>query len=121
MNRTKTEHTPKRYYRKRIKLFRLLAKIKLWPSHRGVLHGIKTIELLGDQARITTHCDHIFVVNNSCNSRAARALRNKWFSSACTACAIPDWKLSKYSSTRFTRHFGSSLHTDDPNQGTATR
>ncbi len=119
MGGPKTEHTPKRYYRKRIKLFRLLAKIKLWPSRRGVLHGIKTIESLGDQARITTHCQRTFVVNNSCNSRAARALRNKWFSSACAACAVPEWKLIKYASTRFTRHFGSSLHADGSNQDAA--
>ena len=29
----------KHYYRKRVELFRLIDKIKLWPSRRGVLHG----------------------------------------------------------------------------------
>jgi hypothetical protein len=30
----------KRYYRKRVELFRLIDKVKLWPSRRGILHGI---------------------------------------------------------------------------------
>jgi len=52
----------KRYYRKRVELFSLLEKIKLWPSRRGILHGIKSVEKLGDQAVITTHCEKKFVV-----------------------------------------------------------
>jgi pyrrolysyl-tRNA synthetase-like protein len=100
---------PKRYYRKRIELFRLIEKIKLWPSRKGILHGIKQIEFLGDQARITTHCHKTFTVNNSRNSRAARWLRNKWFKSACHDCGLPEWKLEKYASTMFKRHHGSFL------------
>ncbi len=99
----------KRYYRKRVELFRLIDKIKLWPSHKGLLHGIKTIEKMGDQARITTHCNKTFMVNNSRNSRAARWLRNKWFRGVCETCGVPDWKLAKYSSTQFKRHYGSLL------------
>jgi len=99
----------KRYYRKRVELFRLINKIKLWPSRKGILHGIKTIENIGDQARITTHCNKTFMVNDSRNSRAARWLRNKWFKAACPACRVPEWKLEKYSSTQFKRHYGSLL------------
>ena len=51
-----TKSAGKRYYRKRVELFRLIEKIKLWPSRRGLLHGIKSIEKTGDQAWITTHC-----------------------------------------------------------------
>lgn len=109
------ESSAKHYYRKRIKLFRLLAKMKLWPSRSGVLHGIKAIEILGDQARITTHCNESFLVYNSGNSRAARALRNRWFTEACARCGVPEWKLSKYAATRFRRHYGSSLQHDDSN------
>ena len=69
----------KRYYRKRVEIIRLIDKIKLWPSHKGVLHGIRTIEVIGNQARITTHCNKTFLITNSRNSRAARWLRNKWF------------------------------------------
>ncbi len=98
-----------RYYRKRVELFRLIDKIKLWPSRRGLLHGIKTMDILGNQARITTHCNKTFTVNNSRNSRAARWLRNKWFHGVCRDCNVPEWKLEKYSSTRFKRHFGSTL------------
>ena len=33
----------KRYYRKHVDFFRLLEKIKLWPSRNGTLHGIRSI------------------------------------------------------------------------------
>jgi len=113
----KTKTPAKRYYRKRVELFRLIDKIKLWPSRRGLLHGIRTIETVGDQARITTHCNKTFVVTNSRNSRAARWLRNKWFSGVCSSCAVPEWKLKKYSSTQFKRHYGSLLLEDREVQG----
>ncbi len=99
-----------RYYRTRVGLFTLIEKMKLWPSRKGVLHGIRSIEVFGDQARITTHCNRQFMVNNSRTSRAARALRNKWFAKPCSACRVPDWKLAKYSSTKFSRHYGSTLN-----------
>ena len=105
----KSKKPAKRFYRKRVELFRLIEKIKLWPARSGLLHGIKTIDIMGDQARITTHCNKTFMVNNSRNSRAARWLRNKWFNGACGACGVPDWKLEKYASTQFRRHYGSQL------------
>ncbi len=107
----KNEKKPpaKRYFRKRVALFRLIEKIKLWPSRKGVLHGIRTIERHGDTAVITTHCNHRFTAYNSRNSRAARWLRNKMFTGICSDCGIPLWKLEKYSATRFNRHFGSLL------------
>jgi pyrrolysyl-tRNA synthetase-like protein len=109
----KTDKQPaRRYYRKRIEIFRLIEKIKLWPSRRGLLHGIRTVDVIGDQARITTHCNKTFLITNSRNSRAARWLRNKWFKGACGVCRVPDWKLAKYSSTQFERHYGSSLSHD---------
>lgn len=100
---------PKRYYRKRVELFKLIDKIKLWPSRKGILHGIKSVEKHGDQARITTHCNKTFIVNNSRGSRAARWLRNKWFGKVCPVCKVPEWKLEKYNATGFKRHYGSSL------------
>lgn len=112
-NPSKTKKPAKRYYRKRVELFRLIDKIKLWPSRTGTLHGIRTIEKIGEQARITTHCNKTFMVNNSRNSRAARWLRNKWFHDVCSTCRVPDWKLSKYSSTQFKRHYGSALTETD--------
>ena len=99
----------KRYFRKRIDLLKLLEKIKLWPSRKGVLHGIKHIEMHEDFAVVTTHCNETFHVNNSSNSRAARWVRNKWFKGVCKHCGVPDWKLEKYSATRFHRHHGSDL------------
>jgi len=107
---SKIKPPQRRFYRKRVDLFRLIDKIKIWPSRKGLLHGIKAIEITGDQARITTHCSKTFMVNNSRNSRAARWLRNKWFKGVCPACGIPEWKLEKYASTHFRRHHGSDLH-----------
>ena len=109
----KVKKAAKRYYRKRVALFRLIDKIKLWPSRSGTLHGIRTIEKTGDQAQITTHCNKTFLANDSRNSRAARWLRNKWFKDVCPVCRIPDWKLEKYSSTQFKRHYGSALLSED--------
>jgi pyrrolysyl-tRNA synthetase-like protein len=105
-----------RYYRKRIELFRLIEKIKLWPSRRGILHGIKSIAVSGDMAEITTHCGKSFRVHNSRNSRAARWLRNKWCQRACPVCAVPEWKLAKYSVTYFKRRHGSLLDRPEPDR-----
>ena len=105
----KTRMDRKRYYRKRVDLFRLIDKVKLWPSHTGILHGIKSVERMGDRAELTTHCNERFIINNSRNSRSARWLRNKWFIGRCEKCAVPEWKIKKYSLTRFTRHWGSQL------------
>ena len=99
----------KRYYRKHVDFFRLLEKIKLWPSRNGVLHGIRTITYRGDYAIVETHCGKTFTVRNSKNSRSARWLRNKWMRGTCKACKIPDWKLEKYSKTYFTQNYGSEL------------
>jgi len=107
--RKEDKDAKERYYRKRVELFRLIDKVKLWPSRTGLLHGIRSIERMGQVARITTHCGKSFLVNNSRNSRAARWLRNKWFAGACPDCRVPDWKLAKYSSTQFRRHHGSDL------------
>ena len=109
----KVKKAAKRYYRKRVALFRLIDKIKLWPSRSGMLHGIRTIKKMGDQAQITTHCNKTFLANDSRNSRAARWLRNKWFKEVCPVCRIPDWKLEKFSSTQFKRHYGSALLNED--------
>ena len=109
----KAKMMAKRYYRKRVDLFRLIDKIKLWPSRKGILHGIRNIQLIGDQAQITTHCNKTFMANDSRNSRAARWLRNKWFKDVCPICRVPAWKLEKYSSTQFKRHYGSALLSED--------
>ena len=100
----KSKRQKKIYYRKRVELLLLIDKLKLWPSRTGVLHGIKSMEIIGDQAIVITHCGREFTVNDSRNSRAARWLRNKWFRAGCEKCAIPQWKLDKYSATFFGEH-----------------
>jgi len=104
-----TKPAKKRFYRKRVELFTLIDKIKLWPSRKGMLHGIRSINKMGEQAEVTTHCNKTFMINNSRNSRASRWIRNKLFVSVCPKCGVPDWKLEKYDSTRFKRHQGSLL------------
>ena len=85
------------YYPKRVPLFRLVDKIKLWPSRQGVLHGIKTFRATGEyHACVITHCGEEMVIRNSKNSHAARWLRNKWFSGTCEKCKVPEWKIEKY-------------------------
>ena len=91
----------KRYVNKNQSLYLLIDKIKLWPSRSGVLHGIKSVELHSNNMKITTHCGEEFSVWNSKNSRSARWLRNRWCTYPCKGCNIPEWKLSKYSSTVF--------------------
>ncbi|MDR2461072.1 MAG: hypothetical protein LBE38_09930 [Deltaproteobacteria bacterium] len=108
-----TKRVAKRYYRKKNDLFSLLEKIKLWPSRSGRLHGILTITIHGEMATITTHCGKTFQVRNSRNSRAARWLRNKYYSGACTACGVPEWKLAKYGQTFFSRSYGAYLKPGD--------
>jgi len=104
-----TDPTKARYYRKQIPLFRLVEKLKLWPSRRGILHGIKEFDERGSYAVVTTHCDKHMVVHDSKTSRAARWLRNKWYAEACPQCRIPEWKLQKYAATHFKRGYGSHL------------
>lgn len=99
----------KRYYRKKTELFRLLEKMRLWPSRSGILHGIKTIEDRGECAIITTHCGESIILRDSKNSRAARWLRNKWAATPCPKCSIPEWKLEKYAKTFFHNSYGSTL------------
>lgn len=105
----KSKPERKRFYRKRVGLFNLINKIKLWPSRTGQLHGIREINIQGDSARLVTHCNKTFIAKNSLNSRAARWLRNKWFVKVCPKCGVPEWKLNKYSATLFKRHHGSTL------------
>jgi len=114
-----TGKTPKTvYYRKQIPLFRLVQKIKLWPSRKGILHGVRSFEPRGDYGEIITHCNKRMVVRNSKRSRSARWLRNKWSFSICPDCRIPQWKLEKYSATFFSRRWGSQLLDEEPHSPT---
>jgi len=101
-----------RYYRKQTPLFRLVEKMKLWPSRRGILHGVREFQPRGQYAVIVTHCNKHMVVHDSKTSRAARWLRNKWYAEACAECRIPEWKLQKYAATHFRRGYGSHLRGD---------
>ena len=90
-----------RYISKHRGLDELVGKIRLWPSRNGVLHGIKNMECRGNTVIITTHGGETFTVWNSRSSRSARWIRNHWMKCPCKKCAIPEWKLEKYSKTKF--------------------
>ena len=94
----------------------LLEKMKLWPSRKGILHGIRTMEIAGDHAVITTHCGRTFTVRDSRTSRASRWLRNKIFADPCPICAIPEWKLKKYQGTVFRKKSGAILRAEGGGQ-----
>lgn len=95
------EKLKKRYISKNHRLFKVIDKIKLWPSRSGTLHSIKSIERNGKIAVITTFCGETFTVWDSKNSRSSRWLKNRWYQKACPKCGIPEWKLSKYATTVF--------------------
>ncbi len=99
----------KRYYRKNVDFFKLVTKLKLWPSRSGKLHGIKSMKIIGNTAEITTHCNETFLIQNSKHSRAARCLRNKLFFHSCRICKIPQWKLEKYAGTYISQSYGATL------------
>ncbi len=105
-----------RTYRKHQYLFALIGKMKLWPSRKGLLHGIRTMDIQGEFAVITTHCGKTFTVRNSRTSRASRWLRNKLVVAPCPACGVPDWKLEKYQGTMFRKKSGSVLHNQQGEQ-----
>ncbi len=97
------------FYRKQVPIFRLIEKIKLWPSRQGILHGVKSLEAGATLGVLVTHCGKRMEVRNSKNSRAARWLRNRWYVRTCETCAIPEWKMKKYAETVFKRRWGSLL------------
>ena len=67
-----TRPAPKqRTYRKNQFLFALIGKMKLWPSRKGILHGIRTMEIAGDHAVITTHCGRTFTAVSYTHLRRA--------------------------------------------------
>jgi pyrrolysyl-tRNA synthetase-like protein len=98
----KPKEEKKRYVYKNQSLYALINKIKLWPSRTGLLHGIKSVVYKGKTIKIITHCGEEFTVWDSKNSRSARWVRNRWCTHPCPKCKVPEWKLSKYSSTIFT-------------------
>jgi len=81
---------------KRPFLLNLVSKIKLWPSKRGVIHGIREIEDLGAFVRITTYCGTTVTVKESRRGRGARWLRNRWVKTTCPRCAVPSWKIERF-------------------------
>lgn len=101
-NNNKRKKVKAKYvFRKKEKLHKLLKRIKLWPSRKGLLHGIKAIEKKGNYLELKLYCGEVLEAKNSKNSRAARWLRNKIMVKSCPECQVPDWKLEKYSKTAF--------------------
>lgn len=95
------EKIKKRFLQKNQSMFQTVSKIKLWPSRSGILHSVRSVEKKGNMMTITTFCGECFTVWNSKNSRSSRWLRNRLYKEPCQKCGVPDWKLSKYSTTVF--------------------
>lgn len=93
----------KRFFRKRDDPYLVIEKIKLWPSRKGILHGVRSIQRMGNMMTVITHCNKKADLKCSRNGRLARWLRNKWYAEACPDCQVPSWKLQKYSQTKFIR------------------
>jgi pyrrolysyl-tRNA synthetase-like protein len=93
----------KKVYNKHQSLFAILEKIKLYTSRNGILHGVRKIEIHGQNATLTTHCGQEIEARDSKNGRVVRWLRNRWLVEPCAKCKIPAWKLEKYSTTRFVK------------------
>ncbi|NIQ06588.1 MAG: hypothetical protein GWO20_12935 [Candidatus Korarchaeota archaeon] len=92
---------------RRPQLFSLVSKIKLWPSQKGILHGVIKVESLGQFIRVTTYCKEVILVKDSRRSRVARWLRNRWVVAVCKDCRIPEWKLKRFSRGRRERRSNS--------------
>jgi len=89
---------------KRPPLLHLVSKVKLWPSKRGILHGVKKVEGFGSTVRLQTHCNKTIVVKDSRRGRAARWLRNRWTIRRCELCRVPKWKVERFSKGAKTPH-----------------
>jgi len=91
----------KRTVRRHVDPYGIIAKVKLWPSKTGLLHGVRSVKLKGGFIELETHCGQSIRMRNSRNSRVARHLRNKVFEKPCPSCRIPSWKLEKFGETTF--------------------
>jgi len=79
--------------------------MKLWPSQKGVLHGIVEVEKLGKFVKMTTYCNKTILVRDSKRSRSARWLRHRWIRDTCRRCRIPDWKVKRFLRGRMKKIF----------------
>lgn len=98
---SRTVDPVKRTVRRHAEPYRVVDKIKLWPSKTGVLHGVRSVRLKGGMIEVHTHCGQSARVRNSRNGRLARYLRNKCFERVCPQCRIPAWKIAKFEETSF--------------------
>jgi pyrrolysyl-tRNA synthetase-like protein len=81
---------------RRTYLYNLVAKVKLWPSKSGVLHGVRSVENLGIKLRIITYCGDVILLKNSRRGRGHRWIRNRYEATTCHRCGIPSWKIERF-------------------------
>ena len=94
-----------------------LLAVEYYPEEGFVDDDEDDEERSEEEEELERQFNKTFMVTNSRNSRAARWLRNKWFTGVCPECQVPDWKVAKYSSTQFRRHHGSDLRGSGSSQG----
>ncbi|HBT95507.1 MAG TPA: hypothetical protein DEB24_05195 [Coriobacteriia bacterium] len=85
-----------KYRYKHMRLYDTVDKIKLWPSRKGILHGVRSVERNGEWLTASTHCGLEFKVRDSGNGRMIRQLKNRYYSGVCKKCGIPVWKIEKF-------------------------
>ena len=85
-----------KYRYKHMGLFDTVDKIKLWPSRKGILHGVRSVDESGEWLTASTHCGLEFKVRDSSNGRIIRQLKNRYFRGVCKKCGVPDWKIEKF-------------------------
>jgi pyrrolysyl-tRNA synthetase len=74
----------------------LISATGLWMSRAGVLHKIKRNEVSKRKIYIEMECGDRLVVNNSRNSRTARALRHHNYRKTCKHCRISDEDIANF-------------------------
>jgi pyrrolysyl-tRNA synthetase-like protein len=74
----------------------LVNELGFFVSRSGRLHKMSSITGYGDYLKLYTECGQCIIVRDSCQSRAARWLRNKWMKKPCRGCKIKAGDLSRF-------------------------
>lgn len=77
----------------------LISATGLWMSRAGMLHKIRRNEVSRKKIFLEMECGDQLVVNNSRNSRTARAFRHPKYKKTCKRCRVSDEDITNFYST----------------------
>jgi pyrrolysyl-tRNA synthetase len=77
----------------------LISATGLWMSRAGMLHKIRRNEVSKKKILIEMECGDQFVVNNSRNSRTARAFRHPKYRKTCKRCRVSEEDITNLYTT----------------------